>query len=136
MSGILLLTYNIICGILTLLSKEVLMEVAKWAKLQESLLKSQLKIIREFLRQGEEPRFKHHKKGPSQISIIYDILLKSPNPLHITEIITRAKQDFSVDLERESIASALSKKVRSRRMFKKVAPNTFAILDSSSEKIS
>ncbi len=112
------------------------MEVVKWAKLQESLLKSQLKIIREFLRHGEEPQFKRHKKGPSQISIIYDILLKSPNPLHITEIIAQAKQDFSVDLDRESIASALSKKVRSRRMFKKVAPNTFAILDSSSEKIS
>ena len=111
------------------------MEVIEWAKLQESLLKSQLKIIREFLRQGEEPRFKRHKKGPSQISIIYDILLNSPDPLHITEIIARAKQDFSVHLDRESIASALSKKVRNRRMFKKVAPNTFAILDSS-EKIS
>ncbi len=111
------------------------MEVNKWAKLQESLLKSQLKIVREFLRHGEEPRFKRHKKGLSQISIIYDILLKSPNPLHITEIIERAKQDFSVDLDRESIASALSKKIRSRRMFKKVAPTTFVILDSSSEKI-
>ena len=64
------------------------MEVKEWAKLQESLLKSQLKIIREFLRQGEEPRFKSHKKGPSQISIIYDILLNSSNPLHITERIT------------------------------------------------
>jgi len=112
------------------------MEVKEWAKFQESLLKSQLKIVREFLRHGEEPRFKRHKKGRSQISIIYDILMKSPNPLHITDIIARAKQDFSVDLDRESIASALSKKVRSRRMFKKVAPNTFAILDSSSEKIS
>jgi hypothetical protein len=113
--------------------REALMEVREWAKLQESLLKSQLKIIREFLRQGEEPRFKRHKKGPSQISIIYDILQKSPNPLHITEIIERAKQDFSVDLDRESMASALSKKVRSHRMFKKVAPNTFTILESPSE---
>jgi len=112
------------------------MEIKEWAKLQESLLKSQLKIVREFLRHGEEPQFKSHKKGRSQISIIYDILINSPNPLHITEIITRAKNDFGVDLDRESIASALSKKVRNRRMFKKVAPNTFAILDSFSEKIS
>ncbi len=112
------------------------MGVKEWAELQELLLKSQLKIIQEFLRQGEEPRFKRQKKGPSQISIIYDTLLNSPNPPHITEIIVHAEQDFSTDLNRESIASALSKKVRSRRMFKKVAPNTFAILDSSSEKIS
>jgi len=109
------------------------MEVREWAKLQESILKSQLKTIREFLREGEDPRFKRHKKGPSQISIIYDILQKSTNPLHITEIIERAKQDFGVDLDRESIASALSKKIRSRRMFKKVAPNTFSILETSSE---
>ena len=37
---------------------EVAMDVTEWAKSQESLLKSQLKTIREFLRQGEEPKFK------------------------------------------------------------------------------
>jgi len=51
------------------------MDVKEWAKLQESLLKSQLKVVREFLRQGEEPKFIQHKKGRSQMSIIYDILL-------------------------------------------------------------
>ena len=40
MSVVLFLTYNSVCAILTLVSKEVLMEVKKWAKLQESLLKS------------------------------------------------------------------------------------------------
>jgi len=74
-------------------------EVTEWAQLQDSLLRSQLKIIREFLRQGEEPRLRRHKKGQSQISTIYDMLLNSPNPLHVTEIITRTKQDFSVDLD-------------------------------------
>jgi len=53
------------------------MEVKEWAKLQESLLKSQLKIVREFLRHGEEPRFKRNKKGPSQMSIIPPTLLKN-----------------------------------------------------------
>ena len=110
------------------------MDVKEWAKLQESLLKSQIKIIREFLRQGEEPKFKPRKKGRSQMSIIYDILLTSQKPLHVTEIITRAKEDFNVDLDRESIVSAIIKKVKSGRMFKRVAPNTFALLDSTSEK--
>ncbi len=108
------------------------MDAKEWAKLQESLLKSQIKIIREFLRQGEEPKFKPRKKGRSQMSIIYDILLNSPRPLHVAEIITHAKEDFNVDLDRESIVSALTKKVRSGRMFKRVKPNTFAILDSES----
>lgn len=112
------------------------MDVKEWAKLQESLLKSQLKIIRQFLRQGEEPKFKPRGKGRSQMSVIYDILSSAQQPLHITEIIARAQNDFNVHLERESIVSALTKKVRSGRMFKRVAPNTFAVLDSSSENTS
>ena len=72
------------------------MDVKEWAKLQESLLKSQLKIIREFLRRGEEPTFKPRKKARSQMSIIYDILHSSPTPLHVSEIIARAKDEFRV----------------------------------------
>ena len=109
------------------------MDVKEWAKLQESLLKSQLTIIREFLRRGEEPTFKPRKKGRSQMSIIYDILQRSIAPLHVSEIIARAKDEFHVDLDRESLVSAMTKKVKSGRMFKRVAPNTFAPLDSASE---
>jgi len=93
-------------------------------------LKAQLKAIRQFLREGEEPPRKPRRKGKSQISIIYDILPAAQRPLHVTEIITRAKEDFQIDLDRDSIVSALSKKVRSGQMFKRVAPNTFAILDA------
>ena len=59
------------------------------------------------------------------MSIVYDILLKSQKPLHVSEIISKAKDDFNVDLDRESIVSAIIKKVKSGRMFKRVAPNTF-----------
>ena len=111
------------------ISQEATMDIKKWAKLQESLLKSQLRIIREFLREGETPARKPRKKGRSHMSTIYDILLAAQKPLHVTEIIARAKQDFNVDLDRESIVSALTKKVKSGRMFTRVAPNTFAILD-------
>jgi len=44
-----------------------------------------------------------------------------------------AKEDFNVDLDRESIISALTKKIKRGRTFKQVAPNTFAILNSPSE---
>ena len=110
------------------------MDITEWAKLQESLLKSQLKTIREFLRQEVEPKFKPLKKGRSQMSIVYDILAASEKPLHVSEIIAKAKEDFNVDLDRESIVSAIIKKVKSSRMFKRVAPNTFSLLDSASEK--
>lgn len=106
------------------------MDVKEWAKIQEILLKSQLKAVREILRESETPPRKPRKKGRSQISIIYDILLDARQPLHITDIIARAKQNFDVELDRESIVSALTKKVKSGTMFKRIKPNTFAILDS------
>lgn len=109
------------------------MEFKEWAKLQESLLKAQLKIIRQFLKEGEQPKFKPRGKGKSQMSIIYDLLLAARKPLHVTEIIERAKLDFNVDLERDSIVSALSKKVKSGRMFKRVDANTFTILNAEKE---
>ena len=109
------------------------MEVKEWAKLQESLLKSQLKIIRQFLKEGEQPKFKPRGKGRSQMSIIYDLLLAAQKPLHVTEIIKKAKLDFNVELKRDSIVSALSKKVKSGRMFKRVEANTFTILDHDKE---
>ena len=109
------------------------MEFKEWAKLQESLLKAQLKIIRQFLKEGEQPKFKPRGKGRSQMSIIDALPLAAQNPLHVTEIIERAKLDFNVDLERDSIVSALSKKVKSGRMFKRVEANTFTILNHDKE---
>jgi hypothetical protein len=110
------------------------MDVKEWAKLQESLLKSQLTTIREFLRRGEEPTFKPRKSARSQMSIIYDILKNSPTPLHVSEILARAKDEFNVDLDRESVVSAMSKKVKSGRMFTRVGPNMFTILEPASER--
>ena len=109
------------------------MEFNEWAKIQESLLKAQLKIIRQFLKEGEQPKFKPRGKGRSQMSIIYDLLLAAQKPLHVTEIIARAKKNFNIDLDRDSIVSAISKKVKSGRMFKRVEANTFTILDSEKE---
>jgi len=110
------------------------MDVKEWAKIQETLLKSQIKTVREILREGDTSARKPRRKGRSQMSIIHDILLTAQKPLHINDIIARAKQNFSLDLDRESIVSALTKKVKSGRMFKRVKPNTFAILNPDSEE--
>ena len=76
------------------------MEFKEWAKLQESLLKAQLKIIRQFLSKGEQPKFKPRGKGKSQMSIIYDLLLAARKPLHVNEIIERAKIEFTSTLHK------------------------------------
>ena len=109
------------------------MDTKEWAKIQEQLLKSQLKIIRQVLKEGEPSPLRPRKKGRSQMSIVFDVLSAARVPLHISEIISRAKEMFNVDLDRDSIVSALTKKVKRGQIFKRIAPNTFALLDSSAE---
>jgi hypothetical protein len=106
------------------------MDLNEWAKFQESLLRSQLKVIREFLR-STEPEPPPRPKLTSQIGVVYDILTDARKPLHLTEIIRRAKDDFNVEIEPGSIVSALTKKVNSGRMFRRVGPSTFEILEVS-----
>ena len=66
------------------------------------------------------------------MDIVYDILLAAKGPLHITEILQRAKKDHHRPLRRESLVSALTKKVLDRQTFTRTAPNTFDLLQRPS----
>ncbi len=76
-----------------------------------------------------------HKSAPgkkkirrtSKLNIVADILASSDQPLHISEIICIAQQEYQTEMERDSIVSALVKKVKAGRQFVRVAPNTFAL---------
>jgi len=105
------------------------MDLKEWAIIQEALLRSQLKVIREFLKDDAEPDLASRMRRTSQIGIVYQILTNAREPLHLTEIIRRAKSDFNVEMEPGSIVSALTKKVNSGRMFRRVGPSTFEILE-------
>ena len=48
-------------------------------------------------------------------------------PLHVSEIIQLAKRDFEVELDRDSIVSAILKKVNAGKSFIRTSPNTFAL---------
>jgi len=80
------------------------MELSEWAKLQEELLKAQLGVIRGYLR-SEEPSARERKapQRKSQMSIITDILSKAGASQHVAEIMRLAKEQYGVDLDRESI---------------------------------
>jgi len=71
----------------------------------------------------EEPR----EKSKSQIDIVYDILLAAGEPLHISQIIVNVERKFGIKLERESLVSALSKKVLKEDRFVRTGKNTFAL---------
>jgi hypothetical protein len=104
------------------------MELTEWAKLQEELIKAQLGVIRGYLR-SEEPGGRERKASQrkSQMSIITDILSSAGTPLHVSEIMRQAREQYRVDLDRESIVSALTKKVKKGAMFVRTGPNTFGL---------
>lgn len=104
------------------------MENKEWAKLQEALLSEQLKVVRRFLRDKEDDR-PIKTRSMSKISIVQDILQSAEHPLHVSEIIRRAKEDHHVTIDRESIVSALTKKVIRGDTFVRVGPNTFGLKD-------
>jgi hypothetical protein len=56
-----------------------------------------------------------------------DILGRTQRPLHISEIIVQVKTKYGVTLDRESLVSALVKKVHRHQGLSRSAPNTFEI---------
>ncbi len=98
----------------------------------ESSLDAQLRAIRR-LRSASLPANKSSraarpdKTSMSHIDMAHDIL-SSGQPLHITEILTAIKKRFQVAVDRESMVSALSKRVLRGDRFCRVGKNTFALL--------
>ena len=102
----------------------------------ESALDAQLRAVRK-LRRGDEPA--ETKQGAprsrrSQVSIVEDILAEAGQPLHISTIIERAKSRFGQNLDRESLVSALTKRIKRKDRFVRNAPNTFGLRPSKPVK--
>jgi hypothetical protein len=73
--------------------------------------------------EADEPR----EKSMSQLGIVLNILTEAGRPLHVSEIIAEAEKVFGVKLERESLVSALSKKVMKGDRFIRTGKNTFTL---------
>jgi hypothetical protein len=96
----------------------------------EALSESQLRTIRK-LRQSPARKVatgENETKRMSHIDIVFNILQAARRPLHIAEILELASMRFNVDLDRESVVSALAKRVARKDRFVRTAPNTFALL--------
>lgn len=95
----------------------------------EASLDAQLRAVRR-LRQAPPEKTAHpsRHKGMSQVHMAYDILHRARSPLHVSVIIERIEQAFGVSVDRESLVSALSKKVARRDRFARTDKNTFALL--------
>jgi hypothetical protein len=93
----------------------------------ESLFSAQLRALRQL--KSPKPRSvkRREDKGMSNMDMAIDILRRSHGPLHISEIISQVKTKHGVTLDRESLVSALVKKVHRRQGLSRTAPNTFQI---------
>ena len=104
--------------------------------LAELLLDAQIKAVRNARRASERPagappatprRRGAPRSGNSQLDVVFNILSAAAGPLHITEIVIRAAAAGTV-LERDSVVSALTKRIRRADRFRRTAPNTFALI--------
>ncbi len=96
---------------------------------QKEVAESKLKVINRF-----QKSFKPKSNRTSKIEIAKNVLHIAGRPLHVSEIIQLAKRDFEVELDRDSIVSAILKKVKAGKLFIRTSPNTFALKEHHANK--
>lgn len=94
-------------------------------------LEAQLRAVRRLQSATKPSRQKTRGadvEGRSQVDLVFDILTRSGRELHISEIIERVQKTHRVELDRESIVSALTKKVQRGDRFTRVDRNVFGLI--------
>jgi len=94
---------------------------------EEIKLKAQLRAIREAIKGKNETRSDDNVKRTSQVDYVYQVLKYHKKPMHVSEIIEKCRHEYGIVLHRESIVSALLKKVVRMDRFIKTDPNTFGL---------
>lgn len=97
----------------------------------ETIARAQLRAIRR-LRLSPKAKSKAGAKADggrlSGMDMVTDILRREARPLHISDILAAVEKRFGVPLDRESVVSAMSKRVARQDRFMRTAPNTFALI--------
>lgn len=95
----------------------------QYLQYKKEVAQATLKIVERFQQQT-----KHRpEKRMSNIEIAENVLINASRPLHVSEIIQTAEKDHQVQLNRDSIVSAILKKINAGQTFIRTAPNTFAL---------
>jgi hypothetical protein len=93
----------------------------------ESMLSAQLRVVRQLKAPKPEKPKRRTKQGISNIDMALDILRQSHQPLHVSDILAQVKAKYKITLDRESLVSALVKKIHRQQGLSRTAPNTFRI---------
>ena len=89
----------------------------------KEITENKLKTINRFIKQAKPKPLKR----TSKIGTVENVLKLAGRPLHISKIIEIAARDFEIQLDRDSISSILTKKIKDGQKFIRTAPNTFAL---------
>jgi hypothetical protein len=95
----------------------------------EASLEAQLRAVRRLKAGEHDAKPRSPRKGMSQVDMAYDILKRAGVPLHVSEIIARIEQVHGRYVDRESLASALIKKVQRRNRFLRSDKNVFGLIE-------
>jgi len=95
----------------------------------EASLAAQLRAVRRLKSGNDDTKPRRSKKGMSQVDMAYDILQRAKKPLHVSEIIARIEQIHGQRVDRESLVSALVKKVQRRDRFVRTDKNVFGLIE-------
>jgi len=95
----------------------------RYLQYHKEIVKAKLKIIERFEQQGRSKS----KIRTSNIDIVQNVLSSAGRPLHVADIIQMAAKHYQVKLNRDSIVSAILKKINAGQTFIRTAPNTFAL---------
>ena len=93
----------------------------------ESIFSAQLRTVRQLKSPKPKRTKRREDKSMSNMGMAIDILRRAQRPLHVSEIIAQVEAKHGVALDRESLVSALVKKVHRRQGLIRTAPNTFQI---------
>ena len=100
----------------------------------ETLTRAQLNAIKQLRKKvGLAESEKPVKRRMSQIEMVYNILFNARKSMHVNDIITTAKRKYDIDIDKESLVSALAKRVKRQDRFIKTGPNTFALIELNEE---
>ena len=92
----------------------------------ESSLQAQLGAVRRLRAQPPASQV-GPKASLSQVDMAYDILKRARRPLHVRELIERIEAAYHRRPDRESLVSALTKKVQRGDRFLRTDKNTFGL---------
>lgn len=92
-------------------------------------LAGQMRALKTMRRGVSEGKRRGPRNERSNMALVEDILKSNEGPLHVEQIIQIAQSKFHRTLSRESLVSALTKKVLDENVFCRVDRNTFDLIE-------